>query len=529
MRHTGRLFFLALLLSCYEPGIFAQFQGTTWEQRLGTGRDSAEARKLYIGLFNDFITPKREYNDSTYMMWRRMMDRAPYLDYYFYSSGWMESFLIPLIHNQGDRAVQLMYFQDLMETEDRLIWDRKRLNSLRMLTNLKNEQSEGDAMVNKAHYYYSIGKRYFSGTPAYNPDSAYLYYRRAFEKVREAGDVKGSEIIGIYLWENFDTSYSLFKSNQEKYQEQFLEDYLDCISSCDKMLMPAYDEPDSAIQQQLLGKYWHYRDTIQKVFRSSGAAAPERLDDFYGKRLEAHRKDTAYLNKAIHLMSENGATDIEAYFAYCDASNILQPTYENCIGCAISSRRDGMHDEMVRYFLQAKDLADNDLQKALVAYQIGLATNIARPKNPETNKNYAIGTSAYMQWQKSALMAEANLKQVLELEPALTKSGSVALRQVPAHAAYQIALAEYRMSQSSQDCDEAIRYVRMAMQKQPTLYNRNAQDMITNITNSRNGYIHNENIRRRNNNQQVNQQRNAEYNEYLRRKKAEEEFWNKKR
>lgn len=528
MRHTGKYFFLALLL-CNTFCIFAQFQGTTWEQRLGTGRDSAEARKLYIGLFNDFITPKREYNDSTYMMWRRMMDHAPYLDYYFYSSGWMESFLIPQISKQGDRAVQLMYFQDLMEIEDRLIWDRTRLNSLRMLTNLKNEQSEGDAMVNKAHYYYSIGKRYFSGTPAYNPDSAYIYYSKAFEKVRETNDVKGSEIIGIYLWENFDTSYSLFKSNKEKYQEQFLEDYLDCISSCDKMLMPAYDEPDSAIQQQLLSKYWHYRDTIQKVFNASGAAAPERLEEFYGKRLDTHRNDAAFLNKAIHLMSENGATDIESYLTYCETSNILQPTYENCIGCAMSSRRNGLQEDMVKYFVQAKDLTDNDLQKALVAYQIGIATNIPRPKDPETNKNYAVGTPEYARWQKSAMMAEANLKQVLELEPALAGSGSVALRQIPAHAAFQIALAEYRMSQSSQDCDEAIRYVRMAMQKQPTLYNRNAQDMITNISNSRSAYIHNENIRRHNNNQQVNQRRNAEYSEYLRRKKAEEEFWNKKR
>lgn len=528
MKYPGKMFIIVLLL-CNTAVSFAQFSGTTWEQRLGTGKDSIEARKLYISIFNDYITPRREYNDSTYMIWRKMLGHAPYVDYYFYSSGWMESFLIPQIRKQDDHAVQLMYFQDLMEIEDRLIWDRTRLNSLRMLTNLRNEQSEADALVNKAHYYYSIGKQYFSGTPAYNPDSAYWYYSKAFEKVREAKDVTGSEIIGIYLWENFDTSYSLFKSDRDKYQEQFLTDYLDCISSCDKMLMPAYDETDSVKQQQILGKYWHYRDTIQKVFKASGAATPERLDDYYGKRLERYRRDAAYMNKAIHLMTENGATDIDAYYAYCEASNILEPTYENCIGCAMLSKRDGLHEDMVKYFLQAKDLVDNDLQRALVAYMIGIASNTTRPKNPETNKNYPIGTPEYKQWQKSAMLAEANLKQVLDLEPALMNSGSISMRQIPAHAAFQIALAEYRMSQSSRDCDEAIKYVRIAMQKQPELYNRNAQDMIKNISNTREAYISNENIRRRNNNKQVNAQRNAEYEEYIRRKKAEESFWNKRR
>ena len=295
------------------------------------------------------------------------------------------------------------------------------------------------------------------------------------------------------------------------------------------MLMPAYDETDSVKQQQILGKYWHYRDTIQKVFKASGAATPERLDDYYGKRLERYRRDAAYMNKAIHLMTENGATDIDAYYAYCETSNILEPTYENCIGCAMLSKRDGLHEDMVKYFLQAKDLADNDLQRALVAYMIGIASNTTRPKNPETNKNYPIGTPEYKQWQKSAMLAEANLKQVLDLEPALMNSGSISMRQIPAHAAFQIALAEYRMSQSSRDCDEAIKYVRIAMQKQPELYNRNAQDMIKNISNTREAYISNENIRRRNNNKQVNAQRNAEYEEYIRRKKAEESFWNKRR
>lgn len=534
MKYLGKKSFIFVLLLCSTVTVHAQFDGTTWEQRIGTGKDSIEAHKLYIGIYNDFINPKRknpkrEYNDSTYMMWRKILAYAPYVDYQFYISGWMEDLLIPLIRRQNDRAIQLMYFQDLMEIQDRLIWDRKKLNSLRMLTNLKNEQSEEDALVNKAHYYYSVGKQYFSGTPAYNPDSAYWYYSKAFEKVRESKDVTGSEIIGIYLWEYFDTSYSLFKDDQEKYQEQFLTDYLDCISSCDKMLMPAYDETDSIKQQQILAKYWHYRDTIQKVFNdSSGAATPQRLDDYYGKRLDKYRKDAAYLNKAIHLMTENNATGIDAYYAYCEASYVLNPTYENSIGCALSSKRDGMQEEMIKYFLQAKGLAGNDLQKALVAYMIGVASNITRPKDPETNKNYPIGTPEYKQWQKSAMLAEANLKQVLDLEPALMNSGSIDIREIPAHAAWQIALAEYRMSQSSRDCDEAIKYVRLAMQKQPNLYNRNAQDMITNISNARKQHVDNENNRKRNN-RQLNAQRNAEYEEYLRRKKAEEDFWNKRR
>ena len=96
MKYPGKMFIIVLLL-CNTAVSFAQFSGTTWEQRLGTGKDSIEARKLYISIFNDYITPRREYNDSTYMIWRKMLGHAPYVDYYFYSSGWMESFLIPQI------------------------------------------------------------------------------------------------------------------------------------------------------------------------------------------------------------------------------------------------------------------------------------------------------------------------------------------------------------------------------------------------------------------------------------------------
>ena len=133
------------------------------------------------------------------------------------------------------------------------------------------------------------------------------------------------------------------------------------------------------------------------------------------------------------------------------------------------------------------------------------------------------GSPEYSAWLKNTMLAEANFKQVLDVRDAMESNNSIAIRQIPANAAYQIGLAEYRMSQGVSDCDEASRYVRLAMRMQPLIYNAQAQSMLTNIANARAQWAKYDAARA--NNSAANRKKQEEYQKYLRDKKAEEDFW----
>lgn len=539
-----------ILLMALLMGMLCHAQLLPTDSTRYGAKDPQKAIELYKLVFakdspisqgNETMPVKEEF----YINFKRLADLAPYLNYYPYSGYYYEnptSLYQRMLDSIADPAFKVMLVEDAVACGQMFV---DHLDSINVVRDW-NPQTKGNpltmplAKIKRAHYNYK-----FAHDPKYYPahlydkEKAYKLYREAFKEFLDAkGEQGGSELEAVFVMEYFRTCYDLFKTDEEKYYEQFLTDYLEIVQVCDKLLIPYYDIPDSiknnegdpAYRQFQSYNYYtnHSTEGIKAYFKNSGAATPERLSAYYDTKLSENRRDTAYLDKAIHIMNENGCTQTETYFSYCEASYAIRPTYLNCIGCAFASRAYNMRGEMVKYFQEAQKLATNDLQRGLIAYQIGSETNLPRPKDANGN-NFAKDTPEFAEWEKNIMLSAANLKQVLEYQEAFKDNSSIAVRKIPAHAAYQLGLAYYRMAAieySSKECDQAIAYVNMAMAASPEDYNENAKSMLGNINDARAKYAEREARINRDAKQRAKQQ--AEYEEYLRKKKAEEDFWKQK-
>lgn len=539
-----------ILLMALLMGMLCHAQLLPTDSTRYGAKDPQKAIELYKLVFakdspisqgNETMPVKEEF----YINFKRLADLAPYLNYYPYSGYYYEnptSLYQRMLDSIADPAFKVMLVEDAVACGQMFV---DHLDSINVVRDW-NPQTKGNpltmplAKIKRAHYNYK-----FAHDPKYYPahlydkEKAYELYREAFKEFLDAkGEQGGSELEAVFVMEYFRTCYDLFKTDEEKYYEQFLTDYQEIVQVCDKLLIPYYDVPDSIKNNEgdpayrMFQSYNYYTnhptEGIKAYFKNSGAATPERLSAYYDQRLNENRRDSAYLNKAINLMNENGCTQTETYYSYCEASYAISPTYSNCIGCAFASKAYNMRNEMVKYFLEAKELAADDLQRGLIAFQIGSETNLPRPKD-ENGKNYAKGTPEFAEWEKNIMLSAANLKQVLDYQEAFKDNSSIAVRKIPAHAAYQLGFAYYRMAaieQSSKECDQAIAYVNMAMVASPQDYNENATSLIANINNARVQYAEREAAIYRNAKQRAELQRR--YDEYIRKKKAEEDFWKQK-
>lgn len=484
-----------------------------------------------------------------YRAFKSLTDNAPYVDYTFYSGVFSEpqfdrntkktlekSIYDKLLLNFQDPAIRLLIIEDILSLGRNFI---DNLDSVNVVRNNRDasEKAASDtlslpvAMTKYAHLYYK-----YAGNPAYYP--AHLYdleqarenYRSAFKMLRDRNVDPGQELEGVYVSEYYRTCEELFKSDEEKYYEQFLEDYLEIVQTCDNLLIPFYDIPDSIknysqelryLKFQSYNYYTNHNvEGVKALFKASGAAAPERLNDYYMSQLKDHRNDTTYLNRAINVLSENGCSQTPAFYSYSEASYMIKPTYLNCLGCAFASKEDGLRDDMINYFVEAYDLATTDLQRGLIAYQIGCANNTPIPTTD-------IKSAEYSKWVNDMNTAYSNLKKVLDVQMAFSESSNIDVRRIPAHTAYQLAQNRYRLRYtltSIAEMDEAAKYVKLAMEAAPDLYNSPVNQMgpklMNQITERRQKLIADAK------NTAVRKAQEKAYAEYLKKKQAEDAFWN---
>lgn len=500
-----------------------------------------------------YTDPHAEVDSLSYVEFYRafksLADNAPYVDYTFYSGVFSEpqfdrntkktletSIYDKLLLNFQDPAIRLLIIEDILSLGRNFI---DNLDSVNVVRNNRDasEKAASDtlslpvAMTKYAHLYYK-----YASNPAYYPAHLYDFeqarenYRSAFKMLRDRNVDPGQELEGVYVSEYYRTCEELFKSDEEKYYEQFLEDYLEIVQTCDNLLIPFYDIPDSIKNYSQESRYLKFQsynyytnhnvEGVKALFKASGAAAPERLNDYYMAQLKDHRKDTTYLNRAINVLSENGCSQTPAFYSYCEASYMIKPTYMNCIGCAFASKEDGLRDDMINYFVEAYDLATTDLQRGLIAYQIGCANNTPIPTTD-------IKSAEYSKWVNDMNTAYSNLKKVLDVQMAFSESPSIDVRQIPAHTAYELAQNRYRLRYtltSIAEMDEAAKYVKLAMEAAPDLYNNPVNQMgpklMNLITERRQKLIADAK------NTAVRKAQEKAYAEYLKKKQAEDAFWN---
>lgn len=165
-----------------------------------------------------------------------------------------------------------------------------------------------------------------------------------------------------------DVSNRLYKSDPEKYDEQYVEDYqlaTDLLTQISK---------DKTNENALAAK--QYKDHIDQIFALSGAANCSKLDELYQPIVAANLDNLETLSKVVMLYKRMGCTESDVYFAAAEASHKLSPTEGSAVGCAKMCLKKKEYDDAVRYFEQAVELADDDYDKADYLFNIALIYSV---------------------------------------------------------------------------------------------------------------------------------------------------------
>ncbi len=459
-------------LATFASAAMAQFEGATIDERIAAtaGEDSVVVGRGHISSFQMGIENKN-WKDA-HISWTWLMKNAPYAISGLYK-GHAPFMLYQLIIAEQDQTQKLAYFNDLMYMFDQRAARLDTLNSMEKRDNLKS--TLGDVLAIKADYYnWTAPSTQGSG---YTLNQSYKNYSDAIRMINEKG---GREVEGSVLQNFFLTSDAMYKSAPNALREQYLQDYLDSKDACETMLQLAKEAQaagEDAKAQKLLTKYEGPLALIEQTFANSGAADREQIIAIYTKKFEVYKTDVAKLNSSLNLMAQNGCDDDSIYFVYAKAAYDIQPTFTASIGLAQKAQKDGKATEALSYYDKALELAADDATRGRICIKVAQALI--------SSGGFAKG--------------EEYIKKAIEFNPSLTGAAywQMAMSLIKAH-----------------DLKGAVSYCDMAGQADITYANR-AEDMKKRL---------NEAIAQ----QATNARMQAEYNEYMRKKKAEEDFWNQK-
>ena len=459
-------------LVTFASTAMAQFEGATIDERIAAtaGEDSVVVGRGHISSFQMGIDNKN-WKDA-HISWKWLMQHAPYAISGLYK-GHAPFMLYQLIIAEQDQTKKLEYFNDLMYMFDQRAARLDTLNSMEKRDNLKS--TLGDVLAIKADYYnWTAPSTQGSG---YTLNQSYKNYSEAIRMINEKG---GREVEGTVLQNFFNTSDYIYKTAPNTLREQYLQDYLDSKDACEKMLQLAKEAQangDDAKAQKLLAKYEGPLAFIEQTFAQSGAADREQIIAIYTKKFNTYKTDAAKLNSSLNLMAQNGCDNDSIYFVYAKAAYDIQPTFTASIGLAQKAQKDGKATEALSYYDKALELASDDATRGKICIKVAQAL---------------ISSGGFTK-------GEEYINKAITFNPALTGAAywQMAMSLIKAH-----------------DLKGAVGYCDKAGQADITYANR-AEDMKKRL---------NEAIAQ----QATNSKMQAEYNEYMRKKKAEEDFWNQK-
>ena len=395
-------FALALALTGLTGSAYAQYEGTTWEQRIGTGQDSIDTRQN-LSLYQ--MSLQNQQWAEAYTSWKAIIEKAPCAQKGIYTKG--AFMLYTLITNEQDKAKKLQYFNDLMMLFDTRV---KNLDALNSFENEKGRSTLGDVLSLKADYYNWTAPKVEGSN--YTLNQSYANYKEAIKMINEKG---GREIEGSVLQNFFLVSDAMYKAKPEAMREKYLQDDLDSKDACEKMLQLAKEaqaEGDAERAKKLVEKYDGPLALIEQTFTQSGAADKEQIVNVYTKKLETYKNDINKLNSALNLMSQNDCDDTDIYYQYAQAAYAIEPTYQSAIGCAQFAQKQEKAEESAKYYDKALELANNDNVKGAICLRISKALAATDVDKSNSYIEKAIGFSkdlagkAYL--QQAINMVHAN-------------------------------------------------------------------------------------------------------------------------
>lgn len=525
-----------------------------------------------------------------YEKFKKLTDYAPYADYAFYSGAFSETQtyidqnkkaqFVPDGTSIYERLIEAMpnTAMKMVVVEDILALGRKFIDNLDSVNVVRNNRdatvkaaddtlSLPVAMTKYAHLYYK-----YAGNPKYYP--AHLYdkvqarenYRKAFRMLVDNNIDPGSELDAFYVREYYLACEELYNSDRERYYEQFLNDYLELVEVCDNLLIRYGDVHDAINKDKELyqsynsitngvdikfrgdtiirGQYMEFYDTIpygiKPLFQASGAASSEALRKYFGPRLIENEGNEKFLNSSIHFMYENGFTRDSLFFKYCETSYKIRPTYENCIGYASFIPSDSLGRKMkIDCYLKALDFPSSEVEKLLIRFSIAQSLFTPRPSyrsetDDSTSKptNYGFNTNQYKEWEADTETCNTQLDMVLQgMDLLLNHPTKLEIRKIPAKAYYMkginllipaVRMFKTEMIDKAIDCFLVSQKMNIDQSKPINGRKVNVVSQIETAKKYKEAII--KVLKEQRNNRKLQQ----EYEEYMRKKKAEEDFWNQR-
>ena len=351
--------FLAIAMMAVSATAMAQYEGTAWYDRIGTGEDSLRTRQN-LSLFQTAINGNNW--EEAYEAWKPAFEKAPFAQMGLYTNG--AYMLAMLIQGEQDAAKKQQYFQELMNVYDTRV---KNLAGLNSFTRADRRATEGDVIARKAYDYAAYGP---ACDPTYTLDKAYGMFKDGINKINEQG---GREVEGFVLDAFFRVSYAKYQADNNGFRESFLQDYLESKDVCDKMLQLAKEEADPEKAQKIVAKYDQPLNTIEGLFAESKAADRDQIIAIFTPKIEANKDNLAYLKSALTLMAANDCDDTPVYYKAAEYAYNIEPTFESAIGTAQKYYKDGETAKSVKYYNDAIDLCQSDTQKGNIALRVAAA------------------------------------------------------------------------------------------------------------------------------------------------------------
>jgi hypothetical protein len=222
---------------------------------------------------------------------------------------------------------------------------------------------------------------------------SYKNFAEAIKMVNEQG---GREITGSFLQTFFLVSDAVYKAMPNTMREQYLQDYLDSKDACEKMLQLAKEaqaEGDTARAQQLVATYDAPLAAIEQIFSQSGAADSAQLIAIYTKKFDGYKTDINKLNSSLTIMQNNDCDESDIYYQYAEAAYALEPNYTSAIGLAQKAQKDGQLDKMLEYYNKALELASSDARRGAIC--LNICNGLTKSKQYTGALTYAEKAIAY--------------------------------------------------------------------------------------------------------------------------------------
>lgn len=441
-----------ILFACACTSAYAQYEGTSWEQRLGSKKDYDRNHADFLIWNNTYVmhmdTLFREMNANSdyankmdyekyhrtwnttgsYKVWKNLTASAPYVDFRLFHPDYGADMLCYLIRTEQDQAVKALYFDELTRLSQFRI---DHLDSINALTEAQDagivkKSTLADVKAWRAHFYFTEGKNIHERI--YNKEQAYQYYKDAMEEVRSQQSVSGTEVEPYLIDEYFASCQDLYEVDNDKYLEQFLQDYLDMTSTCKRLYETASEEKDSVAASGRFYNYYNVYLILKEKFDASGASGQSMIERYYRTRLDEHKEDVGYLNNALSILMQYKCLpnidmpSISEKYAQLAYPHEAARTRFTAIAYALLKKKESddtfgdeeqrlaLRQEMSDAFAEAERLSETDADKAYIAYLVG------RSLVEELPAEYNTMIDEIKKWASNTQGAVINLEKAREID-----------------------------------------------------------------------------------------------------------------